>query len=140
MQKSLHIYITHTREKPKASAGAGRTQFSSLPGFLHPHTGVMSAVQGAPTSSRWSPATAPAREMMLLPLHCLSQTILISRSGELDHSSTVKLYLLVLEQGGTKNEKSCSSHRHPRDLTPTFNNFVRAPAQQFRHKRFRILR
>lgn len=148
LQKPLHIYITHTRENPKASSGAGRTRFSFLPWILFcveesGHDMNVTgdgcgccrggSVQGAPASSRWSPATAPAREKMLLPLHVLLLLILTNRSGELDYSDTVKLYLLVLELCNTKNEKT-------RNLTAVFSNFARSPAQQFRHERFRLLR
>lgn len=75
-----------------------------------------------PTSSRWSPATAPAREMMLFPLHPLM-------AGTADfhklkwRTDTVKLYLLVLEMCNNEIEKSCSqpqthqkSHSHPQQF------------------------
>lgn len=132
-QKSLHIYIIHTRESPKASWGAGRTQFSSLQRLLlRAQESSQDRVATSGGCGRCSrPAAGGARPQLPLGKGCSSlctpswllQLIFTSRSGELDYSDTVKLYLLVLELCSSEIEKSCSqpqthqkSHSHLQQL------------------------
>lgn len=146
LQKPLQIYTTHTRENPKSSSEAWRTQISFLPRFFHHGTGVMSGGcwrhrAGSPEQQQVEPGHSSRSEMMLFPLHGLLQMVFTSRSRELDRSDTVKLYLLVLELCGTENEKSCSQPQTPQKSHSHIQQFCKDSSPTIQTwERFRLLR